>query len=247
MFGRYNFPLAIKEGGLTLLVKNEDGFLMYMREFQGDRKEKLLDSDINQIIIHPIVPITIPKQISLYLEISFDPIIVGPTSKVIAYLTFPIEIGVFLESGSTTELIDTLSFVSSKYSLYGTPKTGVITKWYKSKIFSDIPPTDYRKEGVLKLDINNSLRDFAEVSRAVFDGRGMVLFFDDRMVAIHAQMSIQSSLVAETNFFETSFQSGMEKCIEFLKAKQIPLAGMNKIRKLSGVEGNTFFMDAGYS
>ncbi|MDD1673228.1 MAG: DUF432 domain-containing protein [Methanomicrobiales archaeon] len=247
MFGRYNFPLAIKEGNLTLQVEKRNGFLLYMRDLQGDRKEKLIGSDINQIIIHPIVPITIPKQISLYLEISFDPIFVGPTSKVIAYLTFPIEIGVFLESGSTIELLDTFSFVSSKYSLYGTPKTGVITKWYKSKIFSDVPPTDYRKVGVLKLIINNPLRDFAEVSRAVFNGRGMVLFFDNRMVAIHAQMSIQSSLVAETNFFETSFQSGMEKSIELLKAKQLTLAGVNKIRQLSGVEGNKFFMDAGYS
>jgi hypothetical protein len=247
VLGRYDYSLAIDDGTLKLGVEKRDGFFVYYRELRGDRKEIILGPETGQIVIHPVEPVAVPKQISLYLEISFDPVLIGPCSKKTLYLTFPVEVGVFLETDSATEALDTFSLNSAKYSLYGTPKNGVITKWHRSRAYADIPSVDRKREGVLKLAINNPLREFADVRRAVFEGHGMVLFFDDELVAMSAKMSIQSSLVAETMFCAGPLRNGMEKGIELLKAKKIPMPGMHKITQLSGVEVNIFLMESGYA
>jgi hypothetical protein len=250
VFGRYDYSLAIDDGTLKLGVQHRDGLFIYYRELAGEqRRERVLGPgpDDAEFVIHPVEPVSVPQQLSLFLEIAFDPITIGPSSRKTIFLTFPIEIGVFLKSGSVTEVLDTFSCLPSKFSLYGTPKTGVITKWFYSKVYADAPSVDKRKEGILRLEIENTMREFATVSRAVFEGHGMVIFFDWEQVAMNAQMTIQSSLVAETSFSDASYREGMEKSIELLEAKKIPMVGGHKIVHLSGVEVNAFLMEAGYS
>ncbi|MDD1678522.1 MAG: DUF432 domain-containing protein [Methanomicrobiales archaeon] len=247
MFGRYDYSLAIDDGILKLGVEKRAGLNVYYRDLAGDHKEKVLGPESAPLVIHPVEPISVPKQVTLFLEISFDSVLLGPTAKKTIFLTFPIEIGVFLEAGSATEMLDTFSYLPSKFSLYGTPKTGVITKWYRSRVYSDAPTVDMKKEGVLRLEIENTTKDFAEVARAVFEANGMVLYFDQDQVGMNAQMTIKSSLTAETSFFECPYQEGMEKAIELRTAKKIPIVGGHKIIRLSGVEVNVFVMEAGYS
>jgi len=246
VFGKYDFSLAIDDGFLRLGVEKEEGLFVYHRDLDGHRKKKVLGIDSAQIRIHPIEPITVPKQISRYLEIGFDPVIVGPDSKKTLYLTFPVEIGVFLESGCSVEVLDTFAFVPSKYSLYGSPKTGVITKWHRSRVYGDIPAVDKRKYGVLQLTIENPLQEFIEVSRTVFEGYGMVLYFDEHLVAMSARMSIHSTLVAETSFLDSPLRENMQKGIEILKAKKVPMVGRHKLPPLGGVEANVFLLEAGF-
>jgi hypothetical protein len=249
VFGRYDYSLAIDDGTLKLGVEKKDGLFIYYRELAGERRERVLGAgpDNAALIIHPVEPISLPKQISPFLEISFDPVLLGPSMKQTVFLTFPIEIGVFLESNSVTEVLDTFSFLPSKYSLYGTPRSGVITKWYRSKVYAYAPSVDSKREGILRLEIDNTTKEFAEVSRVVFEGHGMVLFYDWEMVAMNARMAIQSSLVAETSFYESAFREGMNRSIELVNAKKIPMVGGHKIIGLSGVEVNAFLMESGYS
>jgi hypothetical protein len=250
VFGKYDYSLAIDDGILKLGVQRREGLFVYYRELPGAaRIERVLGADPEhvQLYIHPVEPISVPKQLSLYLEIAFDPIIIGPSSKKTIFLTFPIEIGVFLKSGSALEVLDTFSYVPSKFSLYGTPKNGVITKWYRSRAYSESPDLDKRKEGVLRLEIDNSTGEFAAVSRAVFEGRGMEVFFDWEQVAMNARMTIHSSVVAETSFSESMYREGMEKSIELLETQKFHTTGGRKIAQLSGVEMNAFLMEAGYS
>ncbi len=250
MFGRYEYPLAIDEDGLKLGVESRDGLFIYYRQMaKGEKVERILASgpDTAKIVIHPVEPISVPKRLSLFLEIGFDPIIIGPNSKKTIYLRFPIEIGVFLESGLVTEVLDIFSFVPSKFSLYGTPKNGVITKWHRSRVYADPPAPDKREEGILRLEIDNTTGDFAKVSRTVLEARGMAAFFDWEKVAMNALMTIHSAMVAETSFIESPYQEGREKGIEILEAQKIHTPGGRKIIKLSGVEVNAFLMEAGYS
>lgn len=242
--------MAIDDGKLKLGIEHRDGLFIYHRQLTGGQPvEKVLGPGPNdaKIVIHPVEPISVPKRLSLFLEIGFDPVIIGPSSKKTIFLTFPIEIGVFLESGSATEVLDTFSFQPSKFSLYGTPKTGVITRWYRSKVYAEAPSVDKRMEGIFRLEIENDTNEFATVSRAVFEGHGMVLFFDWEQVAMNARMTIQSSLVAQTSFIESMYREGMEKAIELLEAQKIPLVSGHKIVQLSGAEVNIFLMEAGYS
>ncbi len=250
MFGRYDYTLSIGEGSLKLGVERRDGLYIYRRTQEGKPVQEVVlgpGPDEAEIVIHPVEPITVPKRLSLFLEVAFDPIVLGPSSRKTLFLTFPVEVGVFLESGSVTEVIDTFSLLPSKYSLYGTPKTGVITRWHKSRVYSEPPSPDRKREGVLRLEIENSTKDFATVSRAVFEAHGMVLFFDWEQVAMDAQMTILASKVAETSFSGSIYREGMEKSIELSEAQKIPLVGGRKIVQLSGVEVNAFLMEAGYS
>lgn len=250
MFGRYDYSLAIDDGILKLGVQQRDGLYIYYRELLGEpRKEKVLGGEPEnvQLIIHPVEPISVPKQISLFLEIAFDPIVIPPSAERTIFLTFPIEFGVFLESGSIIGVLDTFSYVPAKYSLYGTPKTGVITKYHQSQVYAEIPVVDSKRSGVLQLIIVNPLQEFMEVSRAVFEAYGMVLYFDPHLITMQAQMTIHSSLVAETRFYDSPLRSTMQKGIEILKAKKVPMVGKHKLPPLGGTEVNVFLMEEGFA
>jgi hypothetical protein len=250
VFGRYDYSLAIDKDGLKLGVERREGLFVYYRELAGrPREEKMLGPgpEDAKIVLHPVEPVSVPKQISSFLEIAFNPIIIGPSSRKTIFLTFPIEIGVFLESDAAVEVIDTFSLRPNKFSLYGTPKNGVITKWFRSRVFSEAPSLDMRNEGLLRLEIENITKEFATVSRAVFEGHGMVIYFDWEMVAMNARMTLKSSVVAETSFSVSMYREGMEKAIELLETQKFHTTGGRKIVQLSGVEVNAFLMEAGYS
>ncbi len=143
-------------------------------------------------------------------------------------------------------MLDVFTLNPTKYSLYGTPKAGVITRWHKSDVWSEVPPRDAMREGVLRLTIKNEIDEFVTVSRAVFEGHGMVLYYGD-FVGMIAQMTIMSSVVAETTFADIPLVPGMVRAIELLKAKKIPMIGVHKITGVSGVELNMFLMEWGLS
>ena len=178
-YGRYDLSLNIEIESLRIGIRQKKGLAVYERDLAGDRKIKVLGMNTGQIAIHPVEPLTVPKPISSYLEIAFDPVLVPPESDLTLYLTFPVDIGVFIDRGGVIEVLDTFSFNRAKYSLYGTPKSGVITKWFNSQISLDLPATDPLREGILQLTIHNTTKEFQEVSHAVFQGQGMVLYYHD--------------------------------------------------------------------
>ena len=245
-YGRYDLSLNIELESLRIWIQQKTGLAVYERDLAGDRMVKVLGMNTGQIVIHPVEPLTVPKPISPYLEIAFDPVLVPPEACLTLYLTFPVDIGVFIDRGGGIEVLDTFSFNRAKYSLYGTPKSGVITKWFKSQISLDLPATDPLREGILQLTIHNTTKEFREVSRAVFDGQAMVLYYHD-IVAMQAEMDLTSSVVAETSVVDAPLQSGMERSIELLKARRFMVVDVRKIRGIGGVEGKTFLMEWGYS
>jgi DNA-binding protein len=68
---------------------------------------------------------------------------------------------------TSTEIIDTFSLGRPKFSLYGTPRHGVITRFGRSGRHREIPAVDGSREGVLKLSIRNQLEEWTRVSRVV--------------------------------------------------------------------------------
>lgn len=182
--------------------------------------EKIIISDCPEVFVHPVEPVNLPKEVTRYLEIVFPPVIIEPESEKTVYLTFPVEIGVFMTVKDDSQLIDVFSMCLPKYSLYGSPENGVITRYHESPVYEHCRNPDPACAGILQLDIRNTSRGWVEVSRAVFESYFMPIYFGD-LVAMSGEMVVFSKMIAETRIYEKPFREGMELAIPAIRARRI--------------------------
>jgi hypothetical protein len=224
MFGTHAIPLNIQEEEFSISIESEDDFYNYKRETGREKKEKIVLGEQKQIIINPVEPLNYPKDLSPYLEIEFGrTLAVKPSSIRKIFLKFPLEIGVFLFEKKAFEVLDIFSLTRPKFTLYGDPRNGVICKYWKSDVFSSVPPVDYFHEGVIELTVYNTSQEWEEVSRAVFNAFGMKIYYSDSIVAMKAEMKVMSQSSAETAFFKSPLTKGMKKALELYVARKIPI------------------------
>ena len=245
MYGTYTGTISIDSEHFTLNITKEDQFLRYTRTFSNEKVEKILPpTGTGEIFIHPVEPVNLPSHITKFLEIRFEPVILAPTSTQEIFLHFPVEFGVFVGKGKVTENLDIFSFCAPKYSLYGSPGSGVICRWVKSRVFPQFPVADRLKQGVLHLRMKNMCQSYVEVSRAVFEADGMRLFFGD-FAGMSAEMTVMSSEVAETMFLDRPPAADMKPAIELFRANFLPGMDLYAAKKLPRVEKNGFLMEWG--
>jgi len=198
---------------IRIQLTDKAGLVKYERDCAGKKESRYLSRTFSAIHIHPVEPVNLPEALTHFLEISFPSLLISPGAEQTIYLKFPVEIGVFLESGDKTDPLDVFSLVPVKFSLYGSPSSGVITRWYQSDLYTDIPLIDLRREGVMSLLIKNSGSETMTVSRAVFDSGSMCLFYGDR-VAMTATMEILSPLIAHTTFSDIAPEDCPNRAID---------------------------------
>ena len=133
--------------------------------------------------------------------------------------------GVIVSSPADIEVLDIFTLVKSKYTLYGDPRNGMICKYWKSDVFSDIPKIDSMKEGVMELTIRNKVNEWVTISKAVFNGVEMKIYYSEDFVSMKALMEISSKTMAETDFIDAPMKPGMKKSIEIYTARKIPIVG----------------------
>lgn len=225
MYGTYRYPLAIEEESISIEVTEENGLFVYRRVCGDDTRECVISSPEGELIINPVEPVNLPKNITRFLELEFDTVVMSPESEDSLYLTFPIEIGVFLKSGKSVSLLDIFSQVTNKYSLYGSPKAGVVVRWHKSELYKRMPETDNLREGVMSLKIINPEREIVEVSRCVFDSYGMKIFYNDWYVTMSAELKVFPKDEAETRFVNAPVVEGTDRTIELYYGRDIPVVG----------------------
>lgn len=223
MYGTYAYPFNLEADGITIGIKQKDRIFTYSRDCSGEKFSIKLSSAGGRIIINPVEPVNLPKNITQYFEIGFDKIVMPPESFETYYLKFPVEIGVFYSSRKDISLIDLFSLSPHKYSLYGTPKEGTIVKYCYSEIFYDLPETDLLREGVIALNVVNNENEIIEISKVVFDSYGMKIFYDDDNVTMSASMKILPKFEAETEFINAPLFPGAEKSIELYSTRNIPV------------------------
>ena len=233
MFGRYETPFSFRAPDLFIGLQDSGPSQLYVRECRGTRVEKILAQKNNTLIINPVEPVNLPEEITHYLEIAFCPVVLPAGAQMKIFLTFPVEIGVFIENDGIVSVLDIFSLTSARYSLYGIPSTGLITRWYSSEVHHTIPATDPLKEGVLCLTLNNRSSSAAEVARIVLESYGMCLFYGDR-VGMTATMDIRSPALAETTFAAVSSPGCENRSIDLYAA-----------RKYVVVPRKTFMMESG--
>ncbi|MDI6876909.1 MAG: DUF432 domain-containing protein [Methanomicrobiales archaeon] len=241
MFGVYNSTFSHESGVLKLKIERDGGVIRYRRESREGQVEKLLASLSGSVIISPVEPVNLPTEVAKYLQIEFPPLIIGPKESQTVYLTFPLEIGVFLATRDSHEVIDVFSYERAKYTLYGSPRSGVICRWHASRIHTEVPKADPLREGVLELHVSNEAETWAEVACAVFTAFGIRLYYDGRFVSMVARMTILSRLVAETVSLDRPLCPGMTKGIELYRERTM-LPGMERI---PGMEKDKFLMEWG--
>lgn len=232
MFGKHTIPLSLQNEEFSLLIEKEGDFFLYRREAGKEKKEKVILGDQKQILIDPIEPLNKPKDLSLHLEIEFKPTLtVEPESSRKIFLKFPLEIGVFLSNKKIFDILDIFTLTNPKFTLYGDPRNGMICKYWKSDIFSSIPPLEYYHEGVMELTLTNTDKEWEEVSRAIFNAYGMKIYYNDTMVAMKAEMKVMNQSTAETSFLDIPLQKGMKKAQELYIAKKIPITSTKFIMR----------------
>jgi hypothetical protein len=144
----------------------------------------------------------------------------APESEKTLFLRFPVEIGVILKQNDECQMLDVFSRGTPKYSLYGPPESGVITRYYYSDVFDQPPDTDPAETGILRLVIHNTSKGWVEVARVVFESYNMPIYFGE-FVAMSAQMEIFSKEIAETRVLERPLIPEMNLAIPVICSRKI--------------------------
>lgn len=207
------------ESGISVETTTEGQFTLYERIAPSGRVERRLGVSRGEITINPVEPVNLPQEVTNTIEFHFTPIAMGPLSEVNVFLTFPVEIGVFSESEGIYTLIDVFSLAQPKYSLYGTPEKGVITRHVETGVYHEPPRVNPLEEGILALAIRNTGRDWVWVSRAVFESPSLRIFYGPH-AAISAEMMVYSRILGETWITKTPPKEGMEEAVRVFPTKK---------------------------
>ena len=219
MYGEYALgELKLENDDFCLSIGHDGNFYVYKRVCKGDLVTKRI-TGFGKIVLNPVEPVNLPKNITSLIEIEFkEKIVVEPKSRLTIYVTFPIEIGVFVVNKSLN-VLDVFTLNSLKYTLYGTPGRGVICRYWLSGVYGSPPKLDCLREGIVELEISNSSDSWVEVGRIVLDVYSMKIYYDDSKVISKAVMNITSRGVAETQFLDGNYN--MKKAVEIYVAKKL--------------------------
>jgi hypothetical protein len=233
VYGTYDLSFKYEKDGLDLSIELEDGKYLYRRTLNGQTRTRIILSSGGELIINPVEPLNLPKEICQTFLVEFDPLTIEPGAEQTVYLTFPVEVGVFIAGRGNLELLDIFSWNSQKYTLYGSSEKGVIARWWRSTAHRSPPALDSLKEGLISLEIANTTREWVTISKVVLDASAMKIYYGDS-VSMQAWMRVLSTMVAETGFYDRPSQEGQKKAVELFTA-----------RGLAGVERQRFLMDRG--
>ncbi len=227
MFGYHEIEgFQAEIGEYRVRTEKVDPFYRYLRE-NGDKIEKDISVEKGRLIINPVEPVNMPKNITNFMQIKFrKPFLAEPKSAVEVYATFPVEIAVFIAAKKSVGVVDIFSLQKPKYTLYGNPRNGIICRYWESDLYPEIPQVDKYREGVIKLRIVNSDDEWIELSNAVFNVYGMKIYYNEEIVYSSASVNIVSPKVAETRFIEQPLKEKMKKALELYTARRIAVTAI---------------------
>ena len=222
MFATYDIPFSIKQEGITVSVQKEGDNILYMRECHGESTEKILVADSSKALLNPVEPVNIPKALASHLLIDFaNTLQIEPKGTKNIFLTFPVEIAVFMPSNEEFEVIDAFTLARQKLTLYGDPINGVICKYWKSSIYPAEPSLNPIEEGLVELTVTNTTTGWVEVTKTVLNAYGMKIYYSDEKVSMKATMKLKGGGIAETEFIDEPLAEGITKSLEMYTARKL--------------------------
>ncbi len=230
VFDSYPVPVTIEQDNLNISLKKQDGLLAYYRECGREVVEKSLLADRGQLYLNPVEPINKPKELTPFFLVMLEqPLAVRPRENREITVTFPVEIAsIFVGQGKSYTVLDVFSLVSPKYTLYGSPATGMLCRYWQSRVYAEPPETTFYLQGTMQVRVQNTTARWAEVTRMVFNAQDMKLFYDRHQVSMKGYMKILSDTTAETGFIEEHpkpAESIAKKSMDLFTSGKLLMAG----------------------
>ncbi|MGQ9559188.1 MAG: DUF432 domain-containing protein [Candidatus Oleimicrobiaceae bacterium] len=223
-FGRHHVPVELAGDGVTIRVTRQEGSLHYVREGAGRTVEAVVAAAAPRLIVNPVEPVNQPQPIcSTFMLRLTKTLLLEPKGSCKVFVTFPIEVGVFVAARREVEMVDVFSLVPSKFALYGPIGSGKVCRYWKSDLHHIPPVTNPLRQGIVELDVRNTTSRWVTVGRAVFNAYGMKLFFNSDMVAMRAECKITGPDMAETHFLDEPLQEGMKKSLEVYRLRRLSI------------------------
>jgi len=236
MYGAYDIPVELKKKDLSLSVTTAAYGYEYTRRI-SDRPDfnKLILADRSRMLINPVEPLNNPKHVTDYFQLEFDKkMTIAPHKEKKFFATFPIEIGVFLFTKQDFEPFDIINLVPAKYSLYGDPRVGVLTRYHKTGIFSEEPDIDPLRYGVVSISVRNTDSQWNTISRLVINAYGMRLYYNEKIVKLFSTMKVLNEISAETDCYSPPSDKGFKKAMELYKSRKISITS-SKFVMMEGI------------
>lgn len=224
MFGTNKIPFKIATERFFLETEIRKKGISYLRTLDGTKTEKLIFGVQKSVLIIPVEPVNTPKEIARHLMIHFDvPLLLEPKGQADVFLTFPLEIGLFVEK-KDTQLIDIFGLVQPRFTLYGDPHSGVLCRYWKSQVLDQSGLYRPFEEGILRLRVKNLSGDWAGMSRVIVDAVSMKIYYKGDLVGLEVNANILNSSTAEVWCPDSPLKEGMHKSNELFEAKKLTLA-----------------------
>ncbi len=232
IYDRYDIPCRFEHEDLLISLEQEGNSVRYHRKLGTETSEKILLAGNGKIAFNPVEPINTPKEITPYFLIQFEQsLTIKPRETQEVMVTFPVEIAcIFVADDQSFYVVDIFSMADQKYTLYGTPKSGLICRYWKSRIHTAAPPSpDPLREGIMRLSVRNTTPRWLEATQAVFSANEMKIFYDRSGVCTGANMKILSETTAETGFSSTPPKNHLKKSVELLASKKAIMPGSKRL------------------
>ena len=227
-YDKYKIPCNIEHEALSISVVQEGESLRYHRECAIETTEKMLMARSGSIFFNPVEPVNKPKEITPFFHVQFEQsLTIKPRETHEIMVTFPVEIAcIFIAEDQSFTVIDIFALTNQKYTLYGTPKSGMICRDWESRVYTTAPPSpDPLREGVMRLSVRNTTPRWVEVTQSVFSANEMKIFYDRSTVCTEAYMKVLSETTAETGFSNTPPENHLKRSVELLASKKAIMTG----------------------
>ncbi len=223
MYGTYDIPISLQSEGISLSIERRDDAVVYRRQLGDEKAEKLLlGGGSGSIVINPVEPLNLPRDLTPYLYLDFQSTVaLGPKMSSTVFVTFPVEIGVFLQERGEVEILDIFTLARQKYTLYGDPRNGLLCRYWSTPVGTTAPSAGRLHEGVMELKLANGTGSWVEVNKAVFSGYGMKLFYNDDLVGMRAEMEVTGATTAQTDCRDMPLKKHMMKSLELYTARKL--------------------------
>lgn len=222
LYGDKSLPIDIKIGEIVIQADSQNGLLQYARTCKGKKYNSRLAMVDSAVKIHPVEPFHVPKLLTHLLMIAFEsPILLEPFHSTDIFVTFPVEIAVLVIHKDTEEVLDVFAVSPTKYTLYGNPHDGHICKHWRSPISTEKPECDISREGIMQLSLKNETNQWVTVTKSIFNGYGMKIYFNESVIMMKATMRITGKNGAETDFEDMSSEQELQRSTELFAVKRL--------------------------
>ncbi|KAF6242634.1 hypothetical protein C6988_08190 [Nitrosopumilus sp. b1] len=169
--------------------KLDNGFAYFREDSEQNTIEKSIPSMKSiQVTIAPVLPINLPaKKTNGLIFLRLDKqILVTPESNVEISIKVPIEIGIFIKSELSADMLDVITCepMHSRFGLYGVPDGGNLCMYSKvSQIYDKYPePYVWAK---MRITIKNELKQGVKIGKFVFPITAHKVYYKQKSTEVH--------------------------------------------------------------